>query len=77
MVNENATVMNTLFDYCVLLLELAAQATGLTYKEINVWLFVIIHPLITLALFTFVIILRQQNRKLKQTQLKPPSSDAR
>lgn len=40
--------MEALFDQCVALMEHWSDLTGLTYKEINIWLFVIIHPLITL-----------------------------
>jgi len=40
--------MNRLFDLCVDLLFWLSHLTGLSYKEINIWLFVIIHPIITL-----------------------------
>ena len=35
------------------LLKQAALMTGTTYQEINVWLFIVIHPLIT-VLFIFL-----------------------
>lgn len=41
--------MNTAFDLCVQFLVWAAQLTGLTYKEINVVIFLIIWPLVTIA----------------------------
>lgn len=31
------------------LLKLIASHTGTTYQEVNVWLFVVAHPLLTLA----------------------------
>ena len=37
------------FDWCVRLLYSVANAIGITYEEINVWLFVIILPLMLLA----------------------------
>jgi len=40
--------MNNVFDVCVQIMIWFAPLVGLTYKELNVWLFVIIHPLITL-----------------------------
>jgi len=43
--------MDYVFWYCVELLKLLANMSGLTYQEINVWLFVIIHPLITMLFF--------------------------
>jgi hypothetical protein len=40
--------MNTIFDWCVDLLYRISHLTGFSYKEINVILFVIVHPIITL-----------------------------
>ena len=40
------------FDYCVRLLYQVAGMMGITYEEINVWLFVIILPAILLFSFT-------------------------
>jgi len=58
--------MNELFDICVEVLYWIADITGLTYKEANIWIFVIIHPIITVALFATVIWQRNKiNRKVK------------
>ena len=43
---------------CVKLLIDSAQFLGITYEEINVWLFVVIWPLLSLVLFAEVIRLR-------------------
>ncbi|NBR90401.1 MAG: hypothetical protein EBS68_10875 [Rhodobacteraceae bacterium] len=40
--------IDDLFMACVHLLEWGAPKIGMTYNEINIWLFVIIHPLLTL-----------------------------
>lgn len=40
--------MNAIFDWCVDFLEWLAPLVGMSYKEINVWLFVIIMPAIIL-----------------------------
>jgi hypothetical protein len=53
--------MDAVFDDCVRLLVLLAQATGLTYKEINVWIFVILWPVLTVGL---VILLLLQRRRI-------------
>jgi len=45
-------MMDTIFDICVKIMEDVSPMLGLTYKEFNVILFVIVHPLITLMLFT-------------------------
>ena len=54
------------FDYCVRLLYQVAGMMGITYEEINVWLFVIILPTIMLFSFTlnlyFVLRLNQKNK---------------
>ena len=54
------------FDYCVRLLYQVAGMMGITYEEINVWLFVIILPAILLFSFTlnlyFILQLNQRNK---------------
>ena len=40
--------MDTIFDWCVDVLVYWAGILGITYKEINVWVFVIIWPIVTL-----------------------------
>jgi len=42
--------MDKIFDWCVDLLEFLAPQLGMTYKELNVWLFVIIMPALILML---------------------------
>ena len=48
--------MSDIFDWCVDLLELWAPRLGMTYKELNVWLFVIVHPAITLTLLVLLFV---------------------
>ena len=57
--------MNTLFDICVQILKIIAKITGTTYQEANIWIFVILHPLLTLVLFVMVVKLRRKNKELK------------
>jgi len=47
--------MHELFDICVDILYWIAGVTGWTYKEANIWIFVIIHPAITLLLLIHAI----------------------
>ena len=56
-------MMDQIFDWCVAVLVYGANALGITYKEINVWVFVIIWPLLTLLL---MIILIKQQQKIRQ-----------
>ena len=58
--------MSDLFDICVAILYWISDVTGLTYKEANIWIFVIIHPLLTIVLFYYVIRLRKQIKKLRK-----------
>ena len=57
--------MSDLFDICVAFLYWISDVTGLTYKEANIWIFVIIHPLLTIFLFYYVIRLRKQIKELR------------
>lgn len=56
--------MDVVFDWCVNLLVFWAAQLGITYKEINVWVFVIIWPVFTIALIVVIVIQQVQIRKL-------------
>ena len=56
-------MMDQIFDWCVNVLIYWANIFGITYKEINVWVFVIIWPILTLVLIG---ILAAQRRKIQQ-----------
>lgn len=58
--------MNQIFDWCVNVLIYWANVFGLTYKEINVWVFVIIWPLLTLLLIGIIVMQRRMIRKLSK-----------
>ena len=58
--------MSELFDVCVAILYWISDVTGLTYKEANIWIFVILHPLLTIVLFYYVIRLRKQIKNLNK-----------
>ncbi len=42
--------MNKVFNWCVKFLEYWAPQVGMTYEELNVWLFVIIMPAMLIGL---------------------------
>ena len=46
------------FDFCVQLLFDIADLIGISYEEINVWLFCIIWPILSLIMFAEIIRLR-------------------
>jgi hypothetical protein len=60
-------MMDAIFDLCVRILVFLAGGTGLTYKEINVWIFVILWPLATLGLLVLVICQRRRIRSLESS----------
>ena len=66
MANSGIYWIDITFDYCVRLLYQVAGMMGITYEEINVWLFVIILPTILLFSFTlnlyFILRLNQKDK---------------
>lgn len=50
-------VIRKAFDRCVDLLEWLAKKLGISYQALNIWIFVILWPLITIGLVVTVIIL--------------------
>ena len=64
--------MPELFDICVEIFYWIADITGLTYKQANILIFVIIHLIITMALFIIVVWQRKKimgNEKRKSPLL--------
>ena len=59
------------FDWCVLFLIKTANQLGITYEEINVWLFVIILPLVLLIslLMNWVLVLKLKKLKKENQQI--------
>ena len=52
-------MMDQIFDWCVNVLIYWAGMFGITYKEINVWVFVIIWPILTIMLMGILVIQRR------------------
>ena len=64
--NSGIKWVDETFDFCVELLIDSARFLGISYEEINVWLFVVIWPLFSFVLFAEVIRLRiKKDFKLK------------
>lgn len=55
--------MDNLFDDCVKFLQWLGPVFGLSYKEVNVWIFVIIEPLIFILLLFWILRLRNKLKK--------------
>jgi hypothetical protein len=62
--------MDAIFDWCVEVLVYFASMFGITYKEINVWVFVIIWPIVTLALIVVIILQQVHIRHLQSEEKK-------
>ena len=58
MANSGIEWIDITFNFCVRLLYDVGYFFGITYEEINVWLFVVIWPLLTLVMFAEIIRLR-------------------
>ena len=58
--------IDTVFRLCVVLLVDLADFLGVSYEEINIWIFVIIWPALSILGIVWVIILKSRVRKLKR-----------
>jgi hypothetical protein len=58
--------MDQIFDWCVDVLVYWAGVLDITYKEINVWLFVIIWPLLTMILIGIIVLQQRTIRNLSK-----------
>ena len=54
--------MNEVFDICVAILIWIADLFRVTYKEANIWIFVIIEPILFIAMLYIII---KQRREIK------------
>lgn len=59
-------MMDQIFDWCVNVLVYGAGIFGITYKEINVWVFVIIWPILTVILFGIIVVQQTRIRQLSK-----------
>jgi len=55
--------IDAIFRYCVVLLVDIAKVLGISYEALNIWVFIIIQPLIILFLFIWVLRLRRRIKK--------------
>jgi len=61
-----AEMMDQIFDWCVRVLVYWAGIFGITYKEINVWVFVIIWPILTVILIGIILVQARRIRQLSK-----------
>jgi hypothetical protein len=58
MANSGIYWIDVVYNFCVQLLIDTSRFLGISYEEINVWLFCVIWPLLSLILFAEVVRLR-------------------
>ena len=59
-------MMDQIFDWCVKVLVYGAGIFGISYKEINVWVFVVIWPILTIILIGIILIQQRMIRRLSK-----------
>ena len=66
--NANSAIIwiDKTFDFCVKLLFDIAHIMGITYEEINVWIFCVFWPIASLIMFAEIIRLRLKLSTRKQ-----------
>ena len=57
-------MINDIFNWCVLVLEIMAEKAGMSYELINILIFVILQPLLILIFFYLWIRVRKKYREI-------------
>jgi hypothetical protein len=65
-------MMDRIFDWCVNVLVYWAAIFGITYKEINAWVFVIIWPILTIILIGIIVMQRKMISQLSRIRWEQP-----
>jgi hypothetical protein len=65
MANSGIVWIDFVFNIAVRWLYAWAEFFGITYEEINVWLFCIAWPAMTLAMAVWVVVLVHENKNLR------------
>ena len=66
MANSGIEWIDIIFNFCVRLLYDIGSILGISYEEINVWIFVVIWPILSLIMFGEIIRLRLKLISKKQ-----------
>ena len=75
MANSGIDWVDFVFNWCVRLLYDWATFFGITYEEINIWVFIVIWPLVSLLMTVMIVRLVFENRRLK-SDLKQAANSA-
>ena len=66
--NSGIKWIDETFDVCVKLLFDVADIIGISYEEINVWIFCVIWPILTLIMFAEILRLRLKISKKNENR---------
>ena len=66
--NSGINWIDKTFDVCVKLLFDVADIIGISYEEINVWIFCVIWPILTLIMFAEILRLRLKISKKNENR---------
>lgn len=69
MANSGIYWIDVTFNWCVRLLYKVAGWLGITYEEINIWLFVILCPSLILVQLIFNFVLFKKLKELKKLKI--------
>ncbi|HIA81824.1 MAG TPA: hypothetical protein EYO02_06925 [Rhodospirillales bacterium] len=69
MANSGILWIDFVFNTSVSWLYAWGEFLGITYEEINVWIFCIIWPALTLGMMIFIVFLIRSNRRLKSIKV--------
>jgi hypothetical protein len=62
---KGGRAINKIFDLCVDLLQVLSKMLGMSYAEVNVWIFCILEPLAFIALVLWI---RAQSARIRELQ---------
>jgi hypothetical protein len=65
---DNSAWINAIFKYCVILLVDIADWLGITYEFINIIVFVVVWPAVTLLMAIWILVLKVRIRRLKRAK---------
>lgn len=65
MANSGIPWIDLIFNVSVRWLYVSADWLGITYEEINVWLFCIVWPLVTLVMTVWITLLHRNIRRIQ------------
>ena len=60
-------MMKSVFWYCVDILNAVSSWLGITYEELNIWIFVVVHPALTI--FLLILLWVQKSAHYAQLRL--------